>query len=66
MYSIIKGIVLEGQKILDPFCGAGTTGIAAIKHNCFFTGLDVDEKNVSISTGRLSEYDTEAQRYSLN
>lgn len=53
MYDIISKICLPGQSILDPFCGAGTTGIAALKHGCLFDGLDVDEQNVKISIGRL-------------
>lgn len=55
MTSIIKGIVLPGQSILDPFCGAGTTLVAAIKHNCFATGIELDEQNVNIAKGRLAE-----------
>ena len=53
MYSIVSGICLPGQSILDPFCGAGTTGKAALKHKCFFDGVDCDEQNVNISIGRL-------------
>jgi site-specific DNA-methyltransferase (adenine-specific) len=55
MYDIIANICLEGQYILDPFCGAGTTGVAALKHRCFFDGLELIEENVNISKGRLSE-----------
>lgn len=54
MYSIVSQICLPGQYILDPFCGAGTTGAAAIKHKCLFDGLDLDEDNVNISKGRLA------------
>lgn len=55
MYSIISQVCLPGQSILDPFCGAGTTGIAAIKHNCLFDGIDIDEQNVNISKARLDD-----------
>ncbi len=55
MYDIISKIVLEGQSILDPFCGAGTTLVAGLKHNCFVTGIELDEQNVNISKGRLAE-----------
>jgi 16S rRNA G966 N2-methylase RsmD len=55
MSSIIDKVCLEGQTILDPFCGAGTTGIAALKHGCLFDGLDVDVENVNISKGRLQD-----------
>lgn len=55
MYDIISKICLPGQSILDPFCGAGTTGIAALQHGCFFDGLEKDIENVNISKGRLSK-----------
>lgn len=56
MYSIISNICLEGQSILDPFCGAGTTLIAGLKHNCLVDGIDIDIENVNISKGRLNDY----------
>lgn len=55
MLSIISQVCLPRQRILDPFCGAGTTGVAALKHGCLFTGLDVSEENVNIARARLSE-----------
>jgi len=55
MQSIISQICLSGQYILDPFCGAGTTGIAAIRHSCLFDGLELDEENANISRGRLND-----------
>lgn len=55
MYDIISKVCLEGQYILDPFCGAGTTGLAALKHGCFFDGLELDIENVNISKGRLND-----------
>jgi hypothetical protein len=60
MYSIISGICLPGQSIFDPFCGAGTTGIAALKHGCLFDGIDIDEENVNVSIRRI--YDSTAKR----
>lgn len=59
MYSIISGVCLAGQSILDPFCGAGTTGIAALKHGCLFDGIDIDDDNVKISTRRLYDIATQ-------
>lgn len=54
MYDIISKICLPGQSILDPFCGAGTTGVAALKHGCLFDGLEILEENVSIAKARLA------------
>ena len=59
MTDIVSRICLQGQYILDPFCGAGTTGIAALKHGCLFDGIDIDIENVNISKGRL--HDTQAE-----
>jgi 16S rRNA G966 N2-methylase RsmD len=55
MLSIIKGVCTPGVKILDTFCGAGTTGVAAIRHGCLFTGIDINQENVNISKTRLSK-----------
>lgn len=53
MCDIISKICLSGQYILDPFCGSGTTGIAALRHGCLFDGLDINIENVKISCGRI-------------
>jgi len=54
MDAIISKICYEGQSILDPFCGSGTTGVAALKNGCLFDGIDIDENNVNISKARLA------------
>jgi 16S rRNA G966 N2-methylase RsmD len=53
MFDIISRICLPGQYILDPFCGAGTTGVAALRHGCLFDGVDIEIENVNISKGRM-------------
>lgn len=55
MYDIISKICNEGSHILDPFCGAGTTGVAAIKHNCFFDGVEIEEENCNIIKRRIND-----------
>jgi hypothetical protein len=55
MDAIIKGFCLKGESILDPFCGAGTTGISAVKHDCFFDGVELDIDNVNISKARIND-----------
>lgn len=39
--------------ILDPFMGSGTTGVAAIKNNRKFIGIEKDESYFNISKNRL-------------
>jgi len=55
MADVIRRFCEPGYRVLDPFCGAGTTGIAAISEGCYFTGIDNDQEQVNISIGRLSE-----------
>ena len=54
MSAIVSGICLPGTTILDPFLGAGTTGVAAIRHGCLFTGFDVDAECVKLSHARIT------------
>lgn len=58
MCDIVSKICLPGQYILDPFNGAGTTGIAALKHGCLYDGLELDIMNVNISKERLHDATT--------
>ena len=55
MDAIIKGFCLPGESILDPFCGAGTTGISVVKHGCFFDGVELELDNVNISKARIND-----------
>lgn len=61
MLSIVKMICLPGQYILDPFCGSGTTGVAALAHGCFFDGIDIDKDNVNISIKRMNDAEKKRQ-----
>jgi len=44
----------EGDLILDPFVGTGTTGVAAKKLGRRFVGIDIDEKYIEISRKKIS------------
>jgi site-specific DNA-methyltransferase (adenine-specific) len=43
----------EGSTILDPFCGTGTTGVAAILEGFNFIGIEQDEHYASIARARI-------------
>lgn len=43
----------EGDIVLDPFCGSGTTLVAAQKANRFWIGIDINDDAVSLSRKRL-------------
>ena len=56
---LLERIVLasteEGQVILDPFCGSGTTGVEALRLGRKFIGVDVSEEYLQISKRRLEK-----------
>lgn len=45
----------EGETVLDPFCGSGSSGVAAIKHNRYFIGSEINEAYCKIAEQRLDE-----------
>ncbi len=56
---LLEKIVLasteEGQVILDPFCGSGTTGVEALRFGRNFIGIDINEEYLEISKRRLEK-----------
>jgi hypothetical protein len=55
MAQLIDRFTVPGSIICDPFCGGGTTGIAAVITNRFFIGIDNDQACVNTAAGRLKE-----------
>lgn len=49
----------EGDTILDFTMGSGTTGVAALKLNRKFIGIEQDNKWFNVSERRLSEVITQ-------
>lgn len=54
MSQLIERFTVKGDVILDPFCGAGTTGVAALRGERFFIGIDNDEYSIKQSGERLA------------
>ena len=55
MEFLISLVTKENAIILDPFCGSGTTCIAAKNINRHYIGIEIDSYNVEISNKRLLE-----------
>lgn len=61
MLALLGQVALAGQSICDPFCGAGTTGVAALMHGCTFHGIDIEQSKVEKTQTRLVRlYDEKA------
>lgn len=55
MVELVCDFTNEGQTILDPFMGSGTTGIACVKRGRKFIGIERDEKFFDIACERISK-----------
>lgn len=44
----------EGDVVLDPFCGSGTTAIAAIQNNRHYICYDIKQEYIDLSKKRIS------------
>ena len=51
---IIEASTKENDLILDPFMGSVTTGVAALKLNRRFVGIDVEKQYVDLAEKRIS------------
>ena len=43
-----------GTTVLDPFCGSGTTGVAALQSGRSFVGFDIDPTYSAVATSRCT------------
>lgn len=60
---VIRLYTDEGDTVLDPFLGSGTTAIAAIKHCRQYIGIELMEKYAKLSKERIAQF--EASKNSL-
>jgi len=52
---LVKRFTHSGMVVCDPFCGTGTTGVAALLNGCRFVGLDADREVLEVARKRLEE-----------
>ena len=46
----------EGDVVLDPFCGSGSTCLAAIQNNRHYIGYDINEDYIALAQKRISNH----------
>lgn len=68
MEILIKNSSNEGDLVIDPFMGAGASGIACKNLNRNFIGIEIDERYYNIAKERIEKDDNEGQLsiYDLN
>jgi site-specific DNA-methyltransferase (adenine-specific) len=55
-YRLIELYTFKNEIILDPFCGSGSTCIAAVKAGRHYIGYDTEEEYVRLAERRIREY----------
>ena len=55
-YRFIQLLSFEGDIILDPFMGSGTTAIAALKSNRHYVGFDTSADYISLAEKRIAAF----------
>jgi ParB-like chromosome segregation protein Spo0J len=53
---LVNALSEPGELVADPFCGSGTTGIAAIQLGRRFHGVEVNEDYRTAAQGRIAAY----------
>lgn len=56
MKRVILSSTLEGDLIIDPFHGSGTTGLVATTYNRKYIGIEESEEHIELSLKRLKEF----------
>ena len=53
---LIHGLTLPGEKVVDLFCGSGTSGIAAVQLGRIFHGIETSKEYRRLAEARLAAF----------
>jgi len=53
---LIESLCPEGGTVIDPFCGSGSTLVAARQTGRRYIGIDIDERHAATARARLEEH----------
>lgn len=55
MRRIVGTLTMEGDTVLDPFMGSGSTGVACVQLGRSFVGVEMDEAHFATACRRIEE-----------
>ena len=58
---LIDLYTFRGDIVLDPFCGSGTSCVAALRSGRHYVGYEIDPEYLRLAQERLSKAATETQ-----
>ena len=53
---LINAVTQKNEMVIDPFCGSGTTGIAAVQLGRLFHGIETDPEFIKLARRRIAAY----------
>ncbi|MBD2327556.1 site-specific DNA-methyltransferase [Alkalinema sp. FACHB-956] len=53
---LVRQSTVPGELVIDPFMGAGSVGLAALRQACNFWGNDICEEAIHITQQRITEF----------
>ena len=61
--NVVKVSSNEGDVVLDCFLGSGTTGVACLKLNRCFFGVELDKSYFDIASKRIKEWENQQRLF---
>lgn len=63
---LIQLYTFQNEVVLDPFCGSGSTCLAALRNDRLYIGYDTDEKYVNLAMKRIQSYNAQLKLFNIN
>ena len=65
-HRLIQLYSFKGDVILDPFCGSGTTCLAALKNDRYYIGYDIKPEYVKLANARINNSSIQIELTAFN
>lgn len=63
VHRLLRRFTAEGEAVLDPFLGSGTTGVAAVQMGHPFVGIEIDERYFDTACRRIEAAQRQADLF---